>query len=215
MHATLVKEGQTLEVTPAAAVAAGNIVITNTVAGVAQTNVAASAAGTIQIEGVFDITKNTSVFVFGDPVYWDATNEVASNMASAGHYLGVAVATNTATLVRTALNLQSTKAPRRIKAATVAAAGAAQGNAAALVEGFNLVSGADDAAGVILPAPQMGSTVIIKSLVGDHNLLVYPHVGGNINAGTANEAINQTNNAARTYWALNTTNWYTSPSPEV
>jgi len=215
MHATLVKEGQTLEVTPAAAVAAGNIVITNTVAGVAQTNVAASAAGTIQIEGVFDITKNTSVFVFGDPVYWDATNEVASNMASAGHYLGVAVATNTATLVRTALNLPSTKAPYRPKAAAVTAAGGNIATAAALIEGVNIVASANDALGVILPAPQVGSVVVIKNLVGNKYLNVYPHLAGKINDGSANAAVRVTNNAARTFWALDTTNWYSSPSLEV
>ena len=53
----------------------------------------------------------------------------------------------------------------RIPTTTVAAAGSNQGNAAALSEGFNLVTGADDTKGVVLPAAVAGMQVIIK--VGD------------------------------------------------
>lgn len=72
-----------------------------------------------------------------------------------------------------------------IKSATVAAAGANQGNAAQLAGGFTLVTGADDAKGVKLPAAVAGRTVIIKNNTSAKTLKIYPATDDKINGGTA------------------------------
>jgi predicted RecA/RadA family phage recombinase len=216
VHAAYVKTGHSMDLTPAANVASGNVVVTNRIMGVAPVDIVASNQGALTIDGIFDVaTDASSVFAAGDPVYWDSTNSYATNSAADGHYMGIALATNTATLVRTALNLMSTKAPPRGKVLSTTAAGGNIATAAALVEGFNLVAGANDSLGVILPKPQVGSQVHIKNAVGNKYLNVYPHVAGIINDGSANGAVKQTNNCIRTYYALDTTNWYSSISPEV
>ena len=98
----------------------------------------------------------------------------------------------------------------RIPVATVAAAGNAQGNAAALSEGFNLVTGADDTKGVVLPAAVAGMQVIIK--VGDGaDLKIYPASGDAINALSADAAMTVVDDVSVYLIALNGTTWYTLP----
>ena len=71
----------------------------------------------------------------------------------------------------------------RINAA-VAAAGSDNSNAATILPGFTLVTGADDAKGVILADGLVGDIFYIK--VGDGaDLKVYPTAGAAINALTA------------------------------
>jgi hypothetical protein len=74
--------------------------------------------------------------------------------------------------------------------AVLAAAGAAQGNAAAISSQSTTVTGADDAKGVILPATAApGSVYFVYSAQATNGLKVYPHVGGDINDGSANAAV--------------------------
>lgn len=98
---------------------------------------------------------------------------------------------------------------------TVAAAGSAIGNAAALSEGFNVVTGADNTKGVQLPAATAGKVVLVMSETVAKSLPVYPPTGGNID--------NLANNAAKTlaaataytsgiFVAYNTQTYYTFPS---
>jgi predicted RecA/RadA family phage recombinase len=98
----------------------------------------------------------------------------------------------------------------RIPVATVAAAGSVQGDAAALSEGFNLVTGADDAKGVVLPAAVAGMRVIIK--VGDGaDLKVWPASGDAINALSANSAMTVVDDVCFELIAFDATTWYTLP----
>jgi hypothetical protein len=69
---------------------------------------------------------------------------------------------------------------RVTRGSPVAAAGTNQGNAAALSEGFQAVSGADGTKGVILPTAVAGMIVIIKGTTAGV-LKVYPATGGQIN----------------------------------
>lgn len=97
-----------------------------------------------------------------------------------------------------------------IPVATVAAAGSAQGDAAAIATGFTLVTGADDTKGVVLPAAAAGKVCIIK--VGDGaDLKVYPATGDAINALSANTAITVVDDVCFMLIALDATTWYTLP----
>lgn len=69
---------------------------------------------------------------------------------------------------------------------TLAATGSAIGNAAALPAGATLVSGGNNAVGVILTA---GQGAKVKN-TGAGGLFVYPPVGGTINALSANSSLN-------------------------
>ena len=94
--------------------------------------------------------------------------------------------------------------------ATVAAAGANQANAAALVPGFSLVTGANGSLGVRLPAASAGLTCVIKNNAAG-GLLVYPATGDAINAITANSALTMGNLTSATFVAYDSTTWYTIP----
>lgn len=71
--------------------------------------------------------------------------------------------------------------------ATVASAGSAQGDAAALTSGVNIVSGADGAKGVILSTSS--TMTVVYNTHASNGLKVYPPTGGDINDGTQNAAV--------------------------
>lgn len=98
----------------------------------------------------------------------------------------------------------------KIPTTTVAAAGSIQGDAAALSLGFNLVTGADDTKGVLLPAAVAGSVVIIKVDAGA-DLKVWPATGDAINAIAANSAMTVVDDVCFMLIALDGTTWYTLP----
>lgn len=100
----------------------------------------------------------------------------------------------------------------RIPTATVAAAGTNQGTAAAIVEGFTLVSAADDTKGVILPAAVAGMQCIVKSSVANKILKVYPNTSDTINALSADAAISLASGPTIAHFiAYDATAWYTLP----
>ena len=98
---------------------------------------------------------------------------------------------------------------------TVAAAGSAIGDAAALSEGFNLVTAADNTKGVQLPAATAGKVVFVMSGTVNRSLPVYPPTSGTINNGAANVASTLAAATAYTsgiFVAYNTTGYYSFPS---
>lgn len=94
--------------------------------------------------------------------------------------------------------------------AAVAAAGSVQGDAAALSEGFNVVSGADATKGVILPTAAIGKVVEVKNTAAAA-LKIYPATGAAINAVAANGAYSITNLTTTRLVATSTTQWYSIP----
>lgn len=93
---------------------------------------------------------------------------------------------------------------------TVAAAGSVQGDAAAMVADFVLVTGADATKGVILPTPAAGRRIVVKNNAGSV-LKVYPATGGAINAIAANTAISLAANVPAMFIASSATQWWTLP----
>jgi len=79
--AVYVHEGDSIDYTPAADVAAGDVVVQGELVGVARQPIAANTAGSLAVVGVLDFPKTTGVgtaIVVGSRVYWDATNGVAT-----------------------------------------------------------------------------------------------------------------------------------------
>ena len=98
----------------------------------------------------------------------------------------------------------------RLPVTAVAAAGANQGNAAALAEGLNVVSAADGTKGVRLPTAVAGAVVIVKNTAAAA-LLIYPATGAAINAVSANGSYSITNVTSTMLVASSATQWYSVP----
>ena len=86
--------GDTLTLTPAAAVASGVGYLFGTgLFGVATNDVVISTPGEFLTEGVVDIAKTSALAInVGDRLYWDATNKVVNLTATAQQCVGIAVA---------------------------------------------------------------------------------------------------------------------------
>ena len=96
--------------------------------------------------------------------------------------------------------------------ATVAAAGSSQSDAAAIAEGFTLVTAADATKGVKLPAAAAGKVCVVKN--GDAAiavLKVYPNTDDAINALSANAALSMAAKTSAVFVAYDATTWYTVP----
>ena len=97
-----------------------------------------------------------------------------------------------------------------LKTATVAATGSTQANAAAVSDGFTLVSAADGTKGVVLPAAVAGRTIILKN--GAAAILkVWPAVGDGINAIAVDSNYVLAANTSSLLIAYDATTWYSVP----
>ena len=93
----------------------------------------------------------------------------------------------------------------------VTAAGSVIGDAAALSDGINVVTGANGTVGVILPVTTGGDLVIIKN-VTSAVLKVWPQSGGQINILTASAAFSApTGLMSFALYSTSATQWYTLP----
>jgi predicted RecA/RadA family phage recombinase len=89
--ATFVQEGDAVDYTPGADVAAGDVVVQGDLVGVAPRPIAANTLGALAVAGVFDFPKATgggSALTAGTVVYWDATNKVATATSTGNKQLG-------------------------------------------------------------------------------------------------------------------------------
>ena len=107
--AVFVNEGNAIDYTPSADVAAGDVVVQAELVGVARTPIAANQPGSLAVAGVFDFAKATgagSGIAVGTKVYWDSTAKVATATAQGNTYLGktVTAATDGDATVRVALS---------------------------------------------------------------------------------------------------------------
>jgi len=97
-----------------------------------------------------------------------------------------------------------------LKSATVAAAGSTQANAAAVSDGFTLVSAADGTKGVVLPAAVAGRTVILKNNA-NAVLKVWPASGDAVNAIAADSNYVLAAYTSSLLVAYDSTTWYSVP----
>ncbi len=83
--AVFVQQGEQIDYTPSADVAAGDVVVQGDLVGVARTPIPAGTPGSLAVAGVFDVVKASETeFVAGAKVYWDAANKLAVTTDGAG-----------------------------------------------------------------------------------------------------------------------------------
>lgn len=220
--ATVYQDKGVIDYTPGSAVTGGDVVVLGGIVGIAKHDIAANVKGSLATEGLFKVPKTTAAWTVGLPVHWNPTGDPdsgtagtgAANQLGIGTFMGMAViaAASGDDYGIVALNevAGGYGAMPRIPTQTVAAAGTVAADAGVLIEGFNLVSGADDTKGVVLPAAVKGRQVIVK--VGDGaDLKVWPATGDGINAIAVNSAMVLVDDVCCTFIALDATTWYTTP----
>ncbi len=89
---TFVQKGESLTLTPAAAVASGiGYLFGTALFGVATGDVVISTPGTFITEGVVTIGKTSALAIsVGDRLFWDATNKVVNKTTTAQQNVGTA-----------------------------------------------------------------------------------------------------------------------------
>ena len=113
-QAVFVQEGDAVDYTPGADVAAGAVVVQGTLVGVAKQPIASGKLGALSVRGLFDVAKAAVAFTAGVAVYWDADGSPVGGVALSGAatttrtgntFMGFAIvaAGETAATVRTAL----------------------------------------------------------------------------------------------------------------
>lgn len=98
----------------------------------------------------------------------------------------------------------------RHSVATVAAAGSLKTDAAALTADLNIVTAADNAKGVALPAAVAGDEITVVNTVTNKTLLVYPKDSddASINGGTTDAAVEVGPGKSAKFVCLDGTHWY-------
>ena len=94
---TFVQEGHSIDYTPGADVAVGDVVVQGELVGVAKQPIAANALGALAVTGVFDFPKATgggTAITAGALCYWEDTNKVATtdDGGGANKLIGKAIA---------------------------------------------------------------------------------------------------------------------------
>jgi predicted RecA/RadA family phage recombinase len=93
-YAKYVKGDDTIDYTPSADVAAGQVVVQGDLVAVAKTPIKATVLGALAAEGVFDFPKATgggSGLAVGTTLYWDAVSNVATATSVGNKQLGKSV----------------------------------------------------------------------------------------------------------------------------
>lgn len=96
MTARFIHDGNSIDYTPGADVAAGDVVVQNDLVGIAKLDIVAGVLGALAVTGVFELPKTAGVgeaIAAGAKVYWDVANTVATTNTAAGanKYLGKTV----------------------------------------------------------------------------------------------------------------------------
>ena len=83
--------GNRINYTPAADVDSGAVIVQEDLLGIATDNIDADVLGVLDVEGVFDVAKDTGSgtgIACGSIVYWDETNEYCTETSSGNTYMG-------------------------------------------------------------------------------------------------------------------------------
>ena len=91
MIACYKQKGDSIDYRPETAIAAGDVIVLNSLVGVARLDIAAGMLGSLTVVGVFDAPKAEVQIAVGAAVYWDATNHRVTTVAAGNPYLGKAI----------------------------------------------------------------------------------------------------------------------------
>jgi predicted RecA/RadA family phage recombinase len=83
-QAQFIEEGQSIDHTPVAAVAAGQVVVQGSMIGVAKRPIAAATLGALAVKGIFDVVKANEQQALGAALYWDADGNPYNGTAGTG-----------------------------------------------------------------------------------------------------------------------------------
>ncbi len=89
--AVFVSEGNSIDYTPAADVAAGDVVVQGELIGIAKTPIPANTPGALAVKGIFDLPKATGAgtgIAVGTEAYWNTTNKQVTATATGNKSLG-------------------------------------------------------------------------------------------------------------------------------
>ena len=87
-------DGTSIDYTPGADVATGDVIVQGELVGVAKLDIKANTLGALAVVGVFDFAKATgggTAITAGANVYWDDTNNVATTTATGNKLIGKCV----------------------------------------------------------------------------------------------------------------------------
>jgi predicted RecA/RadA family phage recombinase len=91
-QAVFVQEGASIDYTPGADVAAGDVVVQGDLVGVAKLDIKANKLGALAVDGVFDFAKvAATALAAGTIVYWDDAANVATSTAAGNKQIGKVV----------------------------------------------------------------------------------------------------------------------------
>lgn len=109
MQATRHSQGCAVDYTPGSAVTGGNVVVQNSLVGVAPNDIAANALGALEVDGIFDVVKETGAINAGNAVYWKAAGDPVGGAAGTGAASGTSTGnTFTGYAVKTAASGDAT-----------------------------------------------------------------------------------------------------------
>ncbi|MCK5017058.1 MAG: DUF2190 family protein [Candidatus Peribacteraceae bacterium] len=98
MEAIFRRAGKQIHHTPGSDVSAGAVVVVGSMPAVAERDITSGDLGSLTVEGIFEVLKDTSTFTAGDAVYWDedgtpvggSTTGAATTNAALGNLMGFA-----------------------------------------------------------------------------------------------------------------------------
>ena len=82
--AKFVHEGNAIDYTPGADVAAGDVVVLDASIGVANDAIPSGRLGALAVEGVFELPKDATAFALGESIDWSGTQATAGTVAAIG-----------------------------------------------------------------------------------------------------------------------------------
>jgi predicted RecA/RadA family phage recombinase len=93
MPTTYVQKGNSIDYTPVANVAPGDVVVQGDLVGVAVRPIGANTLGSLAVAGVFDFPKAAGAITAGARLFWNDTTKVATTADAGGanKFLGKAV----------------------------------------------------------------------------------------------------------------------------
>ena len=216
--------GDEVNYTPAStAVNGGDVLVFGSRVYVAPTDIAVGQVGALASRGVFYVPKDGSSFAAGDAVYWNPTGSPTVGTAGTGCatstrqgavLMGLVTPAGAAAAgaANVEVSLGVATGNNRESTETVAAAGTTQATATPVFDGLSWVTGANAAAGVILPTAIPGMQCEIKNDdAANAILLVYPATGAKINAAAANAAFSMPAKSSCRLIAYSATQWFSIP----
>lgn len=93
MQARHIQKGDSIDYTPAADTAAGDVVTLETRCAIAKLDIKANTLGALAVTGIFEVVKDAAAIGAGTEVFWNNTAKKASATSASGSvHLGIAVA---------------------------------------------------------------------------------------------------------------------------